>query len=136
MQQQANHWVNPCSTKAGWFGRSLAPTASERDTFGITFTSPVENTGQPAISLAKVEANRTMSDLDLYGRVDASPLDILFVEIDLFDARFLNHMRFSQASLWFVFTKSSSAFGTTLRNRPASAGTIDTIASTISFGSR
>ena len=67
---------------------------------------------------------------------DASTLDILFVEIDLFDARFLNHMRFSQASLWFVFTKSSSAFGTTLRNRPASAGTIDTIASTISFGSR
>ena len=30
--------------------------ASEHDTFGITFTSPVENTGQPAISLAKVES--------------------------------------------------------------------------------
>jgi hypothetical protein len=70
------------------------------------------------------------------GGGDASTLDILFVGIDLFEPCFLNHMRFSQASLWFVFTKSSSAFETTLRNRPASAGTIDTIASTTSFGSR
>jgi hypothetical protein len=33
-------------------------------------------------------------------------------------------MRFSQASFWSVFTNSSTAFGTTLRNRPASAGTL------------
>jgi hypothetical protein len=55
---------------------------------------------------------------------------------ELFDGRLLNHMRFSQASFWFVFTNSCSAFGSTLRKRPASAGTIETIASIISFGSR
>jgi hypothetical protein len=55
---------------------------------------------------------------------------------ELFDGHLLNHMRFSQASFWFVFTNSCSAFGSTLRKRPASAGTIETIASIISFGSR
>jgi hypothetical protein len=84
------------------------------------------------------------SHLELYQVSTDSPSCLMANrQFEVFDApsmaltcAFLAHMRFSQASLWFVFTKSSSAFGTTLRNRPTSAGTIDTIASTISFGSR
>ena len=52
-----------------------------------------------------------------------------------FRAIFLNQILFSQASFWSVFMNSSNALGTTLRKKPVSAGTIDTIASITSFGS-
>ena len=45
-----------------------------------------------------------------------------------FRAIFLNQILFSQASFWSVFMNSSNALGTTLRKKPVSAGTIDTIA--------
>ena len=68
------------------------------------------------------------------GHLDGEILQSVHALAPLLSCVFLQIL-FSQASFWSVFINSSNALGTTLRKKPVSAGTIDTIASITSFGS-